>query len=200
MLSECIVFFFLLLFFNFSSLPFLSQPSTLDSEIYFGHSLKVPHHDLMPTGCVALVDSCIEKPSTLLSAKKKSVFNQSQRYPSHRGHVLEDGLAALGSGGKAERQMKRRLTVMYTSAAGHEESGIDMGGLFKDFWTDLSALAFDVNYGMFRQGTSLVIPAPCSTNFVFVCCMCWFVEEGGGRGSCQILFGRFIFVGKVCVC
>lgn len=39
---------------------------------------------------------------------------------------------------------------MYTGAAGHEESGIDMGGLFKDFWTDLSALAFDINYGLFR--------------------------------------------------
>lgn len=69
-----------------------------------------------------------------------------------RGHVLEDGLAALGSGGRAERQTKRRLCVFYVGAAGHEESGIDMGGLFKDFWTDLSALAFDVNYGLFRCG------------------------------------------------
>lgn len=70
--------------------------------------------------------------------------------PSFRGHVLEDGLAALGSGGRAERQTKKRLIVMYTGAAGHEESGIDMGGLFKDFWTDLSALSFDINYGLFR--------------------------------------------------
>lgn len=68
-----------------------------------------------------------------------------------RGHVLEDGLAALGSGGRVERQTKRRLCVIYVGAAGHEESGIDMGGLFKDFWTDLSALAFDVNYGLFRH-------------------------------------------------
>lgn len=64
--------------------------------------------------------------------------------------MLEDGLAALGSGGRAERNIKKRLIVMYTGAAGHEESGIDMGGLFKDFWTDLSALAFDINYGLFR--------------------------------------------------
>lgn len=77
-----------------------------------------------------------------------------------RGHVLEDGLAALGSGGRVERQTKRRLVVMYTGAAGHEESGIDMGGLFKDFWTDLSALAFDVNYGLFRCVVVVVVAAP----------------------------------------
>ncbi|CAM9198671.1 unnamed protein product [Scytosiphon promiscuus] len=80
-----------------------------------------------------------------------------------RGHVLEDGLAALGSGGRAERQAKKRLIVMYTGAAGHEESGIDMGGLFKDFWTDLSALAFDINYGLFRvTKEGLMYPNPSS--------------------------------------
>ncbi|CAM9808220.1 unnamed protein product [Pylaiella littoralis] len=80
-----------------------------------------------------------------------------------RGHVLEDGLAALGSGGRAERQTKRRLIVMYTGAAGHEESGIDMGGLFKDFWTDLSALSFDINYGLFRvTKEGLMYPNPSS--------------------------------------
>lgn len=47
--------------------------------------------------------------------------------------------------------MKKRLSVQFTGAAGHEELGIDMGGLFKDFWTELSSLAFDVNYGLFRQ-------------------------------------------------
>lgn len=69
--------------------------------------------------------------------------------------MLEDGLSALGCGGRAERQTKKRLCVIYTGAAGHEESGIDMGGLFKDFWTDLSALAFDVNYGLFRLGKEM---------------------------------------------
>jgi hypothetical protein len=29
------------------------------------------------------------------------------------------------------------------------ESGVDAGGLFKEFWTDLSALAFNLDFGLF---------------------------------------------------
>ncbi|CAM9458087.1 unnamed protein product, partial [Discosporangium mesarthrocarpum] len=81
--------------------------------------------------------------------------------PVHRGHVLEDGRAALGPGGRAEGQMRRRLCVIFVGEAGHEESGIDMGGLFKDFWTDLSGMAFNINYGLFRiTQEGLMYPSP----------------------------------------
>jgi ubiquitin-protein ligase E3 C len=33
--------------------------------------------------------------------------------------------------------------VHYLYEAGTEEAGIDVGGLFKEFWTDLCAIAFD---------------------------------------------------------
>jgi ubiquitin-protein ligase E3 C len=69
-----------------------------------------------------------------------------------RGRILEDGLATMNNLG---RDMRQRISVQYHNAAGTRESGIDAGGLFKEFWTDLSAIAFDPNYALFRvtEGT-----------------------------------------------
>lgn len=64
-----------------------------------------------------------------------------------RTRLLEDGLATMNNLG---RNMRQRIVVHYTNEAGREESGIDAGGLFKEFWTDLSNLAFDPNYALFR--------------------------------------------------
>ena len=33
--------------------------------------------------------------------------------------------------------MRERLAIQYYNEAGAKESGIDVGGLFKEFWTDL---------------------------------------------------------------
>eukprot|EP00536_Pseudo-nitzschia_multiseries_P001810 jgi/Psemu1/251020/estExt_Genewise1Plus.C_230138 len=46
--------------------------------------------------------------------------------------------------------MRRRISIQYYNEAGAKESGIDAGGLFKEFWTDLCAIAFDPNYALFR--------------------------------------------------
>ncbi|CAM9631904.1 unnamed protein product [Chrysoparadoxa australica] len=78
-----------------------------------------------------------------------------------RGRVMEDGLAGLDNVAGAD--MKKRLQVVYISEFGHQESGIDMGGLFKDFWTDMSNTIFDLDYGLF--GTTqdgLMYPNPAS--------------------------------------
>ena len=47
----------------------------------------------------------------------------------NRGRVLEDGLVHLN---KLGRDMRQRLVVCYLSEAGTRESGIDVGGLFKE--------------------------------------------------------------------
>ena len=49
----------------------------------------------------------------------------------------------------------------YVNEAGVEEKGIDVGGLFKDFWSDLSAQAFSPGYSLFAsiEGGSLY-PSP----------------------------------------
>lgn len=64
-----------------------------------------------------------------------------------RGRILEDGLATMNHLG---RNMRQRLAVQYFNEAGARESGVDVGGLFKEFWTDLCAIAFDPNYALFR--------------------------------------------------
>jgi ubiquitin-protein ligase E3 C len=64
-----------------------------------------------------------------------------------RGRILEDGLATMNTLGK---NMRQRISVQYYNEAGTRETGVDAGGLFKDFWTDLCAIAFDPNYALFR--------------------------------------------------
>ena len=63
-----------------------------------------------------------------------------------RGMVLEDGMRYLNALGE---RMKQRIIVSYRNEAGVSERGIDVGGLFKEFWGDLSALAFSPNYALF---------------------------------------------------
>ena len=65
----------------------------------------------------------------------------------NRSRLLEDGIATMNNLGK---NMRQRISVQYVNEAGVREIGIDAGGLFKEFWTDLCAIAFDPNYALFR--------------------------------------------------
>lgn len=38
----------------------------------------------------------------------------------------------------------------FVNQFGAVEAGIDAGGLFKEFWTQLSGIAFDPSYGLFK--------------------------------------------------
>jgi ubiquitin-protein ligase E3 C len=42
------------------------------------------------------------------------------------------------------------LRVFYIDEYGHEEKGLDGGGIFKEFLNDLCNLVFDPNYGLFK--------------------------------------------------
>jgi ubiquitin-protein ligase E3 C len=64
-----------------------------------------------------------------------------------RARILEDGLATMNNLGS---NMRQRIVVNYYNEAGVRETGVDAGGLFKEFWTDLCAIAFDPNYALFR--------------------------------------------------
>jgi len=63
-----------------------------------------------------------------------------------RGRILEDGLATMNNLGS---DMRQRISIQYFNEAGTREPGIDAGGLFKEFWTDLCKIAFDPNYALF---------------------------------------------------
>lgn len=72
--------------------------------------------------------------------------------------VLEDGMEALSKVGAA---IKDRVIVKYVNEFGEDEAGIDAGGLFKDFVTDLSSRIFDPSYGLFcTTGAGLLYPNP----------------------------------------
>ena len=62
------------------------------------------------------------------------------------------------------RNMRERINVQYYNEAGTREVGIDVGGLFKEFWTDLCAIAFDPNYSLFKttDGGNCMYPSPSS--------------------------------------
>lgn len=57
-----------------------------------------------------------------------------------RGRVLEDGLIHLNNLG---RNMRQRIVVNYLSQAGTRETGVDVGGLFKEFWTGKKGLVYE---------------------------------------------------------
>ena len=80
-----------------------------------------------------------------------------------RGRILEDGLATMNNLGP---NMRRRIAVQYYNQAGTKETGVDAGGLFKEFWTDLCAIAFNPNYALFElteaSAGSCMYPNPSS--------------------------------------
>ena len=75
-----------------------------------------------------------------------------------KARILEDGMEALSKVGAA---IKDRIVVKYVNDFGEEEAGIDAGGLFKDFLTDLSGRVFDPSYGLFcTTSSNLLYPNP----------------------------------------
>jgi hypothetical protein len=75
-----------------------------------------------------------------------------------KSRVLEDGMEAIGKVGAG---IKDRVIVKYINEFGEEEAGIDAGGLFKDFVTDLSGRIFDPSYGLFCcTAANLLYPNP----------------------------------------
>ena len=65
-----------------------------------------------------------------------------------RNRVIEDGLIHLN---KLGSDLRKRIIVHYVNAAGATESGLDAGGLFKEFWTDLSNQSLNPNWALFRE-------------------------------------------------
>ena len=63
-----------------------------------------------------------------------------------RARVIEDGMKAFNKIGSS---VKDRVVVRYVNDFGEEEMGIDSGGLFKDFLTDLTTRIFDPSYVRF---------------------------------------------------
>lgn len=75
-----------------------------------------------------------------------------------RGHIVEDGFQQLNSLGS---RLKSCIHVSFISECGLPEAGLDYGGLFKEFLTDIAKAAFAPEYGLFSQTSTsdrLLIP------------------------------------------
>lgn len=57
-----------------------------------------------------------------------------------RDHLVEDAFAQLNSLGS---KFKSGINVSFVNEHGLSEAGLDYGGLFKEFLTDLAKAAFD---------------------------------------------------------
>ncbi|CAG8689926.1 3463_t:CDS:2, partial [Dentiscutata heterogama] len=64
-----------------------------------------------------------------------------------RDHVLDDGYKQLGR--LTATQIKGQIRVMFVNETGVDEIGVDQGGPFKEFITQLIAEAFDPKCGLF---------------------------------------------------
>ncbi|CAG8515156.1 4050_t:CDS:10 [Cetraspora pellucida] len=80
-----------------------------------------------------------------------------------RDHVLEDGYKQLGR--LTATQIKGRIRVMFVNETGMDEIGVDQGGPFKEFITQLMAEAFDPKCGFFAvTPDGSLYPNPHSTS------------------------------------
>ncbi|CAN6440352.1 unnamed protein product [Victoria cruziana] len=77
-----------------------------------------------------------------------------------RDHIIEDGFRQLNSLGS---RLKSCVNVSFVNEYGLPEAGLDYGGLFKEFLTDIAKSAFNPDYGLFSQTSTserLLIPHP----------------------------------------
>ncbi|CAD7973177.1 unnamed protein product [Amoebophrya sp. A120] len=68
-----------------------------------------------------------------------------------RTHIVEDGYDAFAT--MDEEQLRGAFRVVFIDENGEQESGIDGGGLFKEFLLELSRSAFSPERGLFRETT-----------------------------------------------
>ncbi|KAH6558476.1 hypothetical protein KP509_1Z062300 [Ceratopteris richardii] len=81
-----------------------------------------------------------------------------------RDHLVEDAFAQLNPLGS---RFKSAINVSFVNEHGLSEAGLDYGGLFKEFLTDLAKAAFDPGYGLFIQKETdegLLFPHPAAGN------------------------------------
>ena len=101
-------------------------------------------------------------------AEHQSDFGHGLRIRIRRASLLEDTKAAFSAAvaSRGKFALKERMQVTFISADGHEEAGIDGGGVFKEWIDAVTTLGFGVEYGMFMASASQELyPNPASGVF-----------------------------------
>ncbi|XP_039127300.1 E3 ubiquitin-protein ligase UPL6-like [Dioscorea cayenensis subsp. rotundata] len=71
------------------------------------------------------------------------------RFKIRRDRILEDAFSQLSA--LSEEDLRGLIRVSFVNELGVEEAGIDGGGIFKDFMENITHVAFDVQYGLFKE-------------------------------------------------
>eukprot|EP01103_Thecamoeba_quadrilineata_P014442 TRINITY_DN4316_c0_g1_i2.p1 TRINITY_DN4316_c0_g1~~TRINITY_DN4316_c0_g1_i2.p1 ORF type:complete len:704 (+),score=78.63 TRINITY_DN4316_c0_g1_i2:1041-3152(+) len=78
-----------------------------------------------------------------------------------RNYVFEDSFDGLSR--LSTNELKSTIRVEFINQQGLQEAGVDGGGVFKEFLTTLAKVAFDSQYGLFKQTDQrLLYPNPAS--------------------------------------
>jgi len=85
-----------------------------------------------------------------------------QRVTIRRQYEVEDGFDQLNHLG-TEGALRGHIRIKYLDAHGLEEAGIDGGGLFKEFLTNVIKAGFNPDFGLFKStANSALYPNPAS--------------------------------------
>lgn len=127
---------------------------TMPWAVDFYERLKI-FREVVDTERVQMQGSLIEDPFHP-QPRSKGVMVRVRR-----SQMLLDGMAAFD---KVGGSIKDRVVVKYLNDFGEEEAGIDIGGLFKDFLTEVSTRIFDPSYGLFSSTSeNLLYPNPAAS-------------------------------------
>ncbi|CAM8916889.1 unnamed protein product [Rhodiola kirilowii] len=101
----------------------------------------------------------MDKSSRLMAGEIAGPGAPSLEIEVRRSHIIEDGFKQLRSVGP---RIKGAIRVSFLNDCGLPEAGLDYGGLFKEFLTDIAKAAFSPEYGLFCQTATserLIIPS-----------------------------------------
>lgn len=92
-------------------------------------------------------------------------FGHSFSILARRSHLYEDAFEKLSL--ENEPDLRKRLQVQLVNFAGLDEAGIDGGGIFREFMSELMKTSFDPNRGFFKYTSDkLLYPNPLSKRLV----------------------------------
>jgi len=98
----------------------------------------------------------------IAQTKEMYMAAPSTRIVVRRENLMVDSIAQIIN----VPDIRGKLEVIFINALGTVEEGIDAGGLFKEYWTSLSAEAFNPQYGLFSvTSDQCLYPNPASELF-----------------------------------
>lgn len=98
-------------------------------------------------------DSQFRSKGTILKIRRSRIVEDAIVGFKSLQPILKDSTSFLGT-------VRDRIVIRYINDFGEEEKGIDLGGLFKDFMTDVTSKVFNPEYGLFLSTEGLLYPNP----------------------------------------